>query len=60
MRIMESLGRWKEYRAMSGRVKRCIYQCGKTIEKSKEVITHKSQDGGYFHWGENSAQRVLG
>lgn len=36
------------------------YQHGETIEKSKEVITHKSQDGGYFHWGENSAQRFSG
>lgn len=33
---------------------------GRTTKKSKEMITHKSQDGDYFLWGENRAQRVSG
>lgn len=34
---------------------------GRTTKKSKEMITHKSQDGDYFlQRGENRAQRVSG
>ena len=33
---------------------------GGRTTKSKQMITHKSQDGDYFLWGEKRAQRVSG